>query len=1705
MDATVATTSPKVDLLARVILDRLRSAEPGHCARVDYLTREEAREICERMKMEAASSQLMIRVLSHRVDIPSEVFISADKAIELRNRKECALCLFIPADLVDAAVSSLANSFEVIDAREMYKVALDRLGARLNQQATQITRSTFARVRLSPRADDAQRLDFAAAVESRQEAHDLDHAGLELWRVGLIADGGADFTTRLDKNRDCARKLTRPAKLQAMPAERIAETGVDATTTTALIEFFRPRSMNDIAIWSHDLSLRPELTFDRWRFIEEEQSDLREVTVRSFVNAKGEVEKWSHLKRQSAEDALIAEYGPKCSIVVRWSTEPNQPVNLRGWRVEIVPAGANEDDVVEDFPSREIPAGRSEHRVTIKLDIEPEETIDYAVCVRVTPLDAAKNDIGDAETGRSLAAVSDEFYLAPAGEPGPSKRRETRKGALNLSFGRLSYLVSTSESEIIEEGPQWTSASDGAFQLRLNGKQVVHIEVSSLLLALGRRLIKEPRATHSFIARASDIEPLTENQIEAVAMSAYDRETWKAFLGARTNFFINLTRAHPRDTLEVADWTTELAGFALRYGRAYARLLDDLVQSDAPREEIADALGFDTLLVQLDEQNGSSESLITLPTHPLRAAWLASYAQLLREWENSIIAHGMRRRSDACDLALLGMVTPANTPAFSAHPNASNPFVYFQNLQFFYGVALPANVTEPQRRLDDLAVMLGVDVVEAAEDEPSTERLGQYLERFLDTHPYVETLAMTTVNPDRGELLAEALQRMLEQKASDEDDDEGRQYPRLDMTAYIDDPTRGALQALERVRRTQLDQRLAGIPDERHPALAVTLQPRVALDRAAPEDAHLALVSDLTRPAVRTVTPTDLSDDGARSSFSLYGLVARLVSTLSVNSTSATCRYTIAANSTSKGQQHPVTGFTDALLEMHTAQLAACAIAFGGAKGQTPALEVTLDAGQQRTLARLHERTNWVITCDRHFALEYYDSPRIGQLADLAEMYVLDYTPEFTEGMGRRMLATTSWRDEVTIVLRRAMEELGLRAVESSVRQALQTLKTVSGGLALQTLFSSSNAAAAAGLAIVTARLKSQGRLEQAVLIPVDLHPSLFTRSGLTNSRGERRCDLVLIGLQRGIVNATFIEVKWRRGNAPLDDLTPDMFNQMDATARAMEARFFNDSRADGALQRSHLANVLRFYFERAKRYGLLTSEAQTTFMENLSRLEKTGLTFRPVYEGYIVNLDGEQRKAIVETGGKIIVLTSANLEDAPEFSQPSARTGLDDDGREAQSVKSQDNLPPNLPAIEDAASQNGDAAHRSDTRLIGESPSAQSSGVSGEEPDSLVSVDLAPAALSEGLKATSPVTPQEDPPIAPSQVGIALGEAHGEIVRWEPSVKGSPHLFISGIPGQGKSWTTLRLLTELGRQGVPALVLDFHGSFAEDSSLYTRTVHPAVLDANQGLPFSPFDISTGEDAPSWNMVSDELAEIFAYVAGLGEIQSDALRQAIREAYIQHGFGEEGEDALEDLALPTTVDVLRNLERLEASHRTANVLARCRPLLEMNLFRPRAESPDFISLARSGLVIDLHRLYRESVQLAAGAFVLRKIYRDMFHWGGAENLRLAIVLDEAHRLARDVTLPKIMKEGRKFGVSVIVASQGLADFHRDIVGNAGAKVLFRTNYPESRKIAGFIQTRPGYDLARHLEQLAVGHAFVQTPDMPFGAMVTMFAPEDKRR
>lgn len=1690
---TTALQSPRTttELLAEALLHRLRATAPGHCARVDYLTHAQASDVCRTLRSIAATEQigdLLAHVLvANTPDLDADdLYITTDRAIELRNRKSKVLCLFVPGDLVDAAFSSLANSFEILDGRQFQRNVLQHILDALSDDAARITRAVFARVRQSPRASDEQRLDFASAMQVHELEGALTASGRDLWRVGLIPDAEENFTDRLDRNRRSVWALTHPLKVQATVSERVQSLRVDKITHDALTAFFRSRSMNDAHSWTRALADDPHLTFDRWQFPLEDPSDLRAVSVDSFVNDAGLVEKYSHLYQPDGQEgALLAYCGERAKLTVRWRTDPPTVSNLKRWHVEIVPAGGESEDGNDvDLPARDVPGKRKE--VTFNLDVDLNQPLDYALCVRVTPLDAAGNRIISAETGEPIEVESQEFYLLPPGSEPPPPPTGTRMTVPTLALGRLRYLIEKGEQEIVEAQPLWHAKDLDYFSVRLNERHTVTIGLSPLLRRIEERVIENPSTGGRLRLSLDEVRSADDDtDLEVIQPSgAQSSEQWSAFFKARETFFARLQKAHPRHLIETADWTPELAASALRYAQAYRQLLDHLIAQKA-RDELRDALSVDMILVRVGAAHDGEDALIVLPTHPVRAAWFASYTQLLRSWEGRLTNIPPRERKSAIDLGMVGQLAPANAPAFLLHPESSEPFIFFQNLHVASSVALPSTVADPHRRYGDIATIVGAGANQANTTDVQPDRLARHLETFQSLHPYADPLVATLINPDRGDIFAEALALLSTQSDAslDEDGDERGSVRAFDLTAYVEDIQHTGLHALERLRRLQVE-RQSSTSDQFLPALALTLRDANAIDPSGLDDAHIAVVSDFTRPTVHVVPAADVPSNTA-SSFSLFGLITRFVPSSVPDDSTLLWRYLIVTETNGRPEAHPAgPRFSETLNDLHAALLDAVACALGSTSGDRPALEIRLDANRKRLLEELHHHSSWVISLDRFFALDYYDSPNHPHLGDVARTYVLDYSPEFTEGLGPRLLVTTAWHDEIQSALVHAMDDLGFSAVDQSVRQLLHYLKTVSGHLALQVLSSSTTASAAAGLGVVTAWLQDHGRLQQAVLIPVDPHPHLFSSDGSPLPiRGERRCDLILVGLRRNIVEASFIEVKWRRGSAPLESLALDMLLQMSGTAQLFQRRFFDDVRPDGVLQRANLANVLRFYFERSRRYGLFDPAAEATFLEHLTRLEKSGLAFRPSLEGYIVSLESDPRNPWAQSDGessaKITLLTARDFDGSTHFQVATqGRKDIASAGAEAPADRE--------PEAPRASGETDDAADAANMLI---DPATEQSEIT---PD--VTTDVAKDELGQSLTGTGS---EDDLPEggAVQPVAVSLGETAGVDVEWRPSTTGSPHMFIAGIPGQGKSWTITRLLTSLGQQRVPSLVLDFHGQFADSASPYVQRIQPVILDAASGLPFSPFELPPDAPPSAWRTNAYELAEIFGYVADLGDIQQDAIYQTIRDAYRDHGFDNEHQAPDGE---PTLEEVLSHLGTLEQAHRVANVTARTRPLLEMDLFRPVPGHLDLLTQVRRGLVIDLHTLSIEAIQLAAGAFILRKLYKDMFRWGVSENLRIAIVLDEAHRLARDVTLPKLMKEGRKFGIAVIVASQGLADFHPDILANAGTKVIFRTNYPDSRRIAGFIRARQGVDLAARIEQLPVGSAYIQTPEMLYGAQVRMY-------
>ena len=278
---------------------------------------------------------------------------------------------------------------------------------------------------------------------------------------------------------------------------------------------------------------------------------------------------------------------------------------------------------------------------------------------------------------------------------------------------------------------------------------------------------------------------------------------------------------------------------------------------------------------------------------------------------------------------------------------------------------------------------------------------------------------------------------------------------------------------------------------------------------------------------------------------------------------------------------------------------------------------------------------------------------------------------------------------------------------------------------------------------------------------------------------------------------------------------------------------------------------------------------------------------------GWVISLDGAQgfkkqygeiplRVLTAQDLGQIGLSTRARLDPLPEPLTPV------DAGHAGTSEPEPLPLPPVLdpedpeerdraeekgqPVTEEAEGEVEKEAHPSDVHDADDPSSA-----SEKPPTDSVSEPATP----------TPVVPPEDPEesvaTTTKEVVVTLGnDPGGSPVHWRVSTKGSPHAFVIGIPGQGKSVTTRKVIRDFEQQGLPSLVFDFHGDMAADPP-----AGAVVLDAALGLPFSPFEPDVESNRPI-NSTAWEIAEIIAYVAKLGEIQRNSRVRRAEEGVRRH-------------------------------------------------------------------------------------------------------------------------------------------------------------------------------------------------------------------------
>ena len=521
------------------------------------------------------------------------------------------------------------------------------------------------------------------------------------------------------------------------------------------------------------------------------------------------------------------------------------------------------------------------------------------------------------------------------------------------------------------------------------------------------------------------------------------------------------------------------------------------------------------------------------------------------------------------------------------------------------------------------------------------------------------------------------------------------------------------------------------------------------------------------------------------------------------------------------------------------------------------------------------------------------------------------------------------------------------------------------------------------------------------------------------------------------------------------------------------------------AVRRAKLARVLRFYADKAHRHGLPAERYREIVAELDRMVEKGGdYAIQPVPDAdrgwvFCPEYAGAEPLEISPPGwgARIFLFGPGRLPDsdfrfgAGEQSAPPAGApewdGSVDGGTAPSSTGPGSDQPAHVDHAAGAGSTTADAGGGSAVSDGGNGNSASGSpSLTGgtPDPDSRTTVrDGRPAGAHRGLtRATGrdEENPASEAPTLPSVPAIALGAdtLTGTDVQWPLTIKGNPHLLIAGLPGMGKTTCLLNLCRQMVAAGVHPIVFSYHQDIDERLSDLVTSVRFVDFD---GLGFNPLTVMNRESARAYLDVAGSLRDIFAAIfPELGDLQCESIRGAIKESFTEAGWSTSEAGAREP-KFGRFVEILRGQPKPDRGLRT--LLARLGELEDYGFFDV-GETRESLWSSDRPTVVRIHTTQNDALQRAFASLVFYGLYKDMFRRGIQDRITHALIFDEAHRAAGLKLIPTMAKECRKYGISLVLASQEARDFDGSLFSAIANYLVLRLTETDAKALVRNVAT-----------------------------------------
>lgn len=1768
-------------LSAEIWRDEIKLAKPGHCMKITGFTIDELRELYHILK--DFNPDIDMYILSE--EETGKEFIHATKLIELRNDESKGLLVLVPINNRAAAEDSYGDAtFKNLSASSLTGLFIKRLYADLPTEAQPIITIIFDEIGRAGKLNDSALINYLLYIELKE--WDVKAFGEGLYLFGLFPDtkllvNPASLARRVRYNAFCSEIC---GDYSMSVTERVSSLPIKpGTIQRKLIQILDNGlgAYNILELTSDVKANHRDLYFSEWELSKDpEEEDEIYVTANLVpgTNIRTEL-----VRTYDGQYELQIPPGKSSTVKLKmgFAPAPKKCDKIKYYSIEIIRI----PDYIKlgEIKKAKLPQTTGATKtVGVKIAAGDFDNGSYFLRAHVLDEDGLILDNNNPfkedeiqlewesrreedpsltaeqfqqENGVLMANDTSIFHIhnqendddEPTSDDDLERQKRTHPDLMLQAYFHYSIdgIRKGDEPEIPElKDTEWKEGSlNDVFTFDFGSAYAYTIQAPKKLLEIERAFYRHKGEMGSLDVELSG-NP-TDSRVQDMhfiplpeGISIPDE-----LLKLRKEVFTLISESAAGETGVIATFPIyQYIDIIERYIEEYAAWEQSLIGTNMNEKELSSIPNLDTILAHVEMPDGTvSDVKLFPPFHPLRLAWMCNLYHLYKDWEARTKNDDKLRKQwyRKLDKLFMGELTLEVAPLVLTE-GAMNIYHYVGELTFGWGFyALSGNgkqddFSSENRQLKSyMASLLNVSRDKQIDSDVTLALVKRHLDNFVKTHPYTRKLVINLFNAGDANVFADAL-IALERMHSNE------QYD-YEIRLFADDRLIQPGAALRELVNPNgnvsegADAFAQASTNRLFPKLRFSIN---SINKfIADHSKYQAHLSFLINPFSVSTKPVRAERD-ARS-FYLNGTLFRSKITEERNSDGIVwSRY--FANTQ---MPETVTPFANENVKL-----------FGGiqyflsktlsstSEKSVVGTALSLNNADSMFLNFVHEVSDWVITFDKNMGPEFYDLPVAGE-GDIP--YLLDYVPGQDQNTVSSFL-TTRPTSEVVGLMAPMFKEFGVSIEDKDMFMSLlEDVRTVSSSLVMQANSTQNKAFEVLGTTLTKRFLNKKHLMEEAFLIPIDLHKDLF--EGLDSETKERADNLLVnIDVENKKIIFSVIEIKCRMSlsESEQEALEEKMMHQIENTIEALKTHFevldsFND-RLDRELKTLELAGFLMFYAKRATRYNVLDKEVSREYVDFLSQLGNDyTLKFKKL--GIIYNFSQKEKQKKSSWGDTIFysmgesviqdilspdaTLDTVRLNQSDEesdfisFFEPNRKETMmsrrRDSQRKAAVIKEQeDETSPDVFTHVSTENIYSQEAVKSNSKK----ESTALDAIIDRQPQSLDTPSLAvpPEILSSAptgeskpqIQLAEYTEPKCDVLLGKNEPSQQFGIL-GKMVSAERYVgvdlDGCNTFSLFGVQGAGKSYTigsvvemVMKQFSNVNKLPAPMAGVIFHYSDSMDyAPEFTSMTYPndeaselARLKKVYGADAASVDdviLLTPESKVEQRRAEYPNVEVHPIAFDSGELQVKdwmfLLGAMGNDSAYLRVLTQIMRGIRNDLSLK---NIRRGIKANTSLSTSQKELAEMRVSFAEEYIRDGEKLQRFLRPGRL-IIVDLRDEFIQKDEALGLFVVMLNIFSGVLEVDG-ERFNKFIVFDEAHKYMNNKELvgsiSTAIREMRHKGVSVMIASQDPMSLPTEIIELSSMVILHRFNSPQWLKHVQKTLTSLGTLTASDMAQLGSGEAYV---------------------